>query len=98
MRPRRRLLEELREIEWELSTTPTLEIKNRENELIDRAKFISSQIEEHRKLDTQDDMYLMSLADSKAVGIEIGIASELQRGCHAGWNSPGCQRAGGMNT
>ncbi len=71
LRPRRPLLEELREIEWELSTTPTLEIKNRENELIERAKFISSQIEEHRKLDTQDDMYLMSLADSKAVGIEI---------------------------
>jgi uncharacterized coiled-coil DUF342 family protein len=71
LRPRRRLLEELKEIEWELSTTPTLEIKNRENELIDRAKFISSQIEEHRRLDTQDDIYLMSLADSKAVGIEI---------------------------
>jgi uncharacterized coiled-coil DUF342 family protein len=71
LRSRRRLLEELKEIEWELSTTPTLEIKNRENELIDRAKFISSQIEEHRRLDTQDDIYLMSLADSKAVGIEI---------------------------
>ena len=71
MRPRRRLLEELREIEWELSTTPTLEIKDREAELIERAKHLKDQIGEHRKLDTRDDMYLMSLADSNAVGMEI---------------------------
>lgn len=71
MRPRRRLLEELREIEWELSTTPTLEIKDREAELIERAKHLKDQIGEHRKLDTRDDMYLMSLADSNAVGLEI---------------------------
>jgi uncharacterized coiled-coil DUF342 family protein len=71
LRPRRRLLEELREIEWELSTTPTLEIRDREAELIERAKHLKTQIEEHRKLDTRDDMYLMSLADSQAVGVEI---------------------------
>jgi uncharacterized coiled-coil DUF342 family protein len=71
LRPRGRLLEELRGIEWELSTTPTLEIKDREAELIERAKNLKAQIEEHRKLDTRDDMYLMSLADSKAVEVEI---------------------------
>ena len=71
MRPRRRLLEEIRGIEWELSTTPTLEIKDREAELIDRAKYLKAQIGEHRKLDTRDDMYIMSLADSNAVGMEI---------------------------
>ncbi|MBC8223435.1 hypothetical protein H8E65_02530 [Candidatus Bathyarchaeota archaeon] len=71
LRPRWRLLEELREIEWELSTTPTLEIKDREAELIERAKHLKTQVEEHRKLDTRDDMYLMSLADSNAVGMEI---------------------------
>jgi uncharacterized coiled-coil DUF342 family protein len=71
LRSRRRLLEELREIEWELSTTPTLEIKDREAELIERAKHLKVQIGEHRKLDTRDDMYLMSLADSNAVGMEI---------------------------
>jgi uncharacterized coiled-coil DUF342 family protein len=71
LRPRRRLLEELREIEWELSTTPTLEIKDREGELIERAKQLKAQVEEHRKLDIRDDMYLMSLADSNAVGMEI---------------------------
>jgi uncharacterized coiled-coil DUF342 family protein len=71
LRPRGRLLEELRSIEWELSTTPTLEIKDREAELIERAKYLKAQVEEHRELDTRDDMYLMSLADSKAVGVEI---------------------------
>ena len=71
MRPRGRLLEELRGIEWELSTTPTLEIKEREAELIERAKHLKAQVEEHKKLDTRDDMYLMSLADSNAVGMEI---------------------------
>jgi uncharacterized coiled-coil DUF342 family protein len=71
LRPRWRLLEEIREIEWELSTTPTLEIKDREAELIERAKHLKDQVEEHRKLDTRDDMYLMSLADSNAVGMEI---------------------------
>ena len=71
LRSRRRLLEELREIEWELSTTPTLEIKDREAELIDGAKRLKAQVEVHKKLDTRDDMYLMSLADSNAVGLEI---------------------------
>ena len=71
LRSRWRLLEELREIEWELSTTPTLEIKDREAELIERAKHLKTQVEEHKKLDTRDDMYLMSLADSNAVGMEI---------------------------
>ncbi len=71
LRPRGRLMEALRGIEWELSTTPTLEIKDREAELIERAKYLKAQIGEHRKLDTKDDMYIMSLADSNAVGIEI---------------------------
>ena len=71
LRPRWRLLDEIREIEWELSTTPTLDIKDREAELIERAKHLKVQVEEHRKLDTRDDMYLMSLADSNAVGMEI---------------------------
>jgi len=71
LRSRWRLLEGIREIEWELSTTPTLEIRDREAELIDRAKHLKAQVEVHRKLDTRDDMYLMSLADSNAVGLEI---------------------------
>ena len=75
LRSRRRLEEELREIEWELSTTPTLEIKDREEELTDRARALRLELEEHTKLDAKDDRYLHSLADSKAV--EVGIREGL---------------------
>lgn len=75
LRSRRRLEEELREIEWELSTTPTLEIKDREEELTERARELRLELEEHTKLDAKDDWYLHSLADSKAV--EVGIREGL---------------------
>lgn len=75
LRSRRRLEEELREIEWELSTTPTLEIKDREEELTERARELRLELEEHTKLDAKDDRYLHSLADSKAV--EVGIREGL---------------------
>lgn len=75
LRSRRRLEEELREIEWELSTTPTLEIKDREEELTERARKLRLELEEHTKLDAKDDRYLHSLADSKAV--EVGIREGL---------------------
>jgi uncharacterized coiled-coil DUF342 family protein len=75
LRSRRRLEDELREIEWELSTTPTLEIKDREEELTGRARKLRLELEEHTKLDAKDDRYLHSLADSKAV--EVGIREGL---------------------
>jgi len=71
LRPRRRLQQELWDIEWEVATTPTLEIKDREGDLIDRTGVLRREIDEHRRLDTRDDMYLMSLADSKAISVEI---------------------------
>jgi uncharacterized coiled-coil DUF342 family protein len=71
LRSRRRLEEELRGLEWELSTTPTLEIRDREAGLVERAKEIRLELDEHSKLDAQDDRYLHSLADSKAKEVEI---------------------------
>lgn len=71
LRSRRRLEEELRGIEWELSTTPTVEIRDREAGLVERAKEIRLELDQHAKLDSQDDAYIHSLADSKAV--EVGI-------------------------
>jgi uncharacterized coiled-coil DUF342 family protein len=75
LRSRRRLEEELRRIEWELSTTPTLEIRDREEELAERARELRLELDEHAKLDAKDDRYLHSLADSKAV--EVGIREGL---------------------
>ena len=71
LRSRRRLEEELRNLEWELSTTPTLEIRDKEAVLVERAKEIRLELDEHSKLDAQDDRYLHSLADSKAIEVEI---------------------------
>jgi len=76
LRPRRRLQQELWNIEWELATTPTLEIKEREGDLVDRTGVLRREIDEHRRLDTRDDMYLMSLADSKAISVEIRKITE----------------------
>jgi uncharacterized coiled-coil DUF342 family protein len=75
LRSRRRLEEELRRLEWELSTTPTLEIRDREEELAERARELRLELDEHAKLDAKDDRYLHSLADSKAV--EVGIREGL---------------------
>jgi len=82
LRSRRRLEEELREIEWELSTTPTLEIKDREEELTERARELRLELEEHTKLDAKDDRYLHSLADFKAVEVWIREGLDEMRALH----------------
>ena len=82
LRSRRRLEEELRGIEWELSTTPTLEMRDRETALVERAKEIRLELEEHAKLDEKDDAYIHSLADSKAVELEIGEGRDRMRALH----------------
>lgn len=71
LRSRRRLEEELRGIEWELSTTPTLEIQDREAALVKRSRELRLELEEYSKIDAQHSEYFHSLADSKAVDLEI---------------------------
>jgi uncharacterized coiled-coil DUF342 family protein len=61
----------LRSIEWELMTTPTLEMKGRESSLIDEADSLRKALAEHRKLEALFDRRLDSMADSKAV--ELGL-------------------------
>lgn len=74
--PRGRLEEELRRIEWELSTTPTLEMLDREARLSERAGEIRRALKEHERLDAEDDRRLVSLAGSKAVEVEIRRSRE----------------------
>lgn len=69
--PKHELEQDLRRIEWELSTTPTLEMQERETHLIDKARELRKALEEHKKLDAQEDKRLVSLADSKAIEIEV---------------------------
>ena len=69
--PRDKIERSLRSIEWELMTTPTLEMKGRESGLIDEADSLRKALAEHRKLEALFDRRLDSMADSKAV--ELGL-------------------------
>lgn len=80
--PRGKLEEELRRIEWELSTTPTLEMLDREARLSERAGEIRRALEEHERLDAEEDRRLISLAGSKAVEVEIRRGREEMRELH----------------
>jgi uncharacterized coiled-coil DUF342 family protein len=70
--PRKSKIEtDLKRIEWEMMTTPTIEIKDREDELISRAIKFRKILEDLKKLDIQKDKRLNILADAKAVEVEI---------------------------
>ena len=68
---KQRLSQELQRIEWTLSTTPTLEIKDRESELIDRASELRSKLKEHERIKSADDKIIHSMADTRAVEMMI---------------------------
>ena len=71
-RPDKNLVErDLNRIEWEVMTTPTKEILDREDELIQRASRLRQTLIEYRKLDKQKDQRIHILADKKATEIEI---------------------------
>lgn len=70
--PRKSKIEtDLKRIEWEMMTTPTIEIKDREDELISRAVELRKMLEEFKKIDKQKDKRLDVLAETKAVEVEI---------------------------
>jgi len=68
---KQRLSQELQRIEWTVSTTPTLEIKDRESELIDRASELRSKLKEHERIKSTDDKIIHSIADTRAVEMMI---------------------------
>jgi uncharacterized coiled-coil DUF342 family protein len=69
--PRWRVEQDLQQVEWEMSTTPTMEIRDKEEELMERASSLRALLEEHKKLEVQDDVRLDSLAGSRAIGLEM---------------------------
>ena len=66
-----RVERDLNRIEWEVMTTPTKEILDREDELIQRASRLRQTLIEYKKLDKQKDQRIDILADKKATEIEI---------------------------
>lgn len=68
---RGRLERDLRGIEWEVMTTPTAEMQDREDELMSRAQRLSRTLEDFEELDRVSDQRMDSLADVKAIEMEI---------------------------
>jgi uncharacterized coiled-coil DUF342 family protein len=69
--PRWKVEQDLQQVEWEMATTPTMEIRDKEEALIDRAGNLRALLEEHKRLEAQEDIRLDSLAGSRAIGLEI---------------------------
>lgn len=75
---KRRVERDLKRIEWEVMTTPTREILDREDELVERASRLRQTLDEYSKLEKQEDKRIDILADKKATEIEIrGIRDEM---------------------
>ena len=79
---KKRMAQELQNIEWTLSTTPTLEIKEREAELIERAREIRSLLNEHEKIESEQDKLMHSLADKRAVELLIRERRDEMQSLH----------------
>ena len=69
--PRWRVEQDLQQVEWEMSTTPTMEIRDKEEALMERASGLRALLEEHKRLESQEDVRLDSLAGSRAIGLEM---------------------------
>ncbi len=75
-----RVARDLKRIEWEVMTTPTREMLDREDELVERASRLRQTLDEYRKLERQADKRIDILADKKATEIEIrAIRDEMGR-------------------
>lgn len=79
--PQRQVLKEkLRRIEWELMTTPTTDMKDRERVLVEDAQRLRRMFAAHDELDTYAEERMRILADIKAKELEIrGQRGETSR-------------------
>lgn len=87
--PRWRVEQDLQQVEWEMATTPTMEIRDKEEELMERASSLRALLEEHKRLEAQEDVRLDSLAGSRAIGLgirkgrdEIQAVRDVSQGHH----------------
>lgn len=73
---KKKVQEALRQIEWEVMTTPTKEMLGREDELIQRAAKLRRTLDEFKGIEHKQDKKLDYIADKKAVEIEISALRE----------------------
>ncbi len=71
VRPKREIRSMITRLEWEVSTTPTLEMLPRERELLERARALYEEFRECEELEGQRNMALMLLSEIKAIEIKI---------------------------
>jgi len=69
--PRQDAEERLRRIEWEMMTTPTTDILEREEALIGEARGLREALAAHSELEAREDERLVMLAEVKATELEI---------------------------
>lgn len=70
---------DLRRIEWEVMTTPTKQMLDREDELISRASSLRRTLEELKSLEKVEDKRIDIMADKKATELEIrSMREEIQ--------------------
>ena len=74
-----RVERDLRRIEWEVMTTPTKQMLDREDELISRASSLRRTLEELKSLEKVEDKRIDIMADKKATELEIrSMRGEIQ--------------------
>lgn len=74
-----RVERDLRRIEWEVMTTPTKQMLDREDELISRASALRRTLEELKSLERVEDKRIDIMADKKATELEIrSIREEIK--------------------
>ncbi|MBS7651970.1 hypothetical protein KEJ13_02415 [Candidatus Bathyarchaeota archaeon] len=70
-RPKREIRDRITRLEWEVSTTPTLEMLPRERELLEKARALYEELRECEELEEQRNMALMLLSEIKAIEIRV---------------------------
>ena len=68
---RRKMAERLSRIEWEMMTTPTVQMLNKEKELINEAKGLEEGLIAHEKLDKKENGELAMYADVMALEMNL---------------------------
>jgi len=76
---KRRVESAFRRVEWEVMTTPTREMLEREEDLIDRAKGLKRTLEEFEEVERKEDASIGMMAETKAKELEIRKIREEMR-------------------
>jgi len=74
--PRREIEERLRRIDWEITTTPTADMIDREGALLEEARGLRSTLDAHARLRSSEEERLKTVAELKAIELRIRESRE----------------------